>query len=68
MTEKISLIEQKLLAIDPTQYQMLCLDFLVRKYPILKEYPREYGKTIGADKVRKGFLIFIFHYLMGSEN
>ncbi len=54
MIEKISIIEQHLLSIDPTQYQLLCLDFLVRKHPNLKEFPHEYGKALGADKVKKG--------------
>ena len=54
MIEKISIIEQHLLSIDPTQYQLLCLDFLIRKYPYLKDYPHEYGKALGANKVKKG--------------
>ncbi len=52
--EKLNLIEQKLLGINPASFQSLCCDYLTRKYPILKNCIQEYGKSLGADKSKPG--------------
>lgn len=54
MVEKLNLIEQNLLGINPAKFQTLCCDYLLREYPQMGSFVNEYGKTLGADKVKKG--------------
>lgn len=54
MIEKLNLIEQSLLGINPAKFQSLSGDYLQRRFPQLRESTQEYGKKLGADKVKKG--------------
>ena len=55
MTERTSKIEQGLLHINATRFQLLCFDFLIRKYPVLKNAEKyEYGKAKGMEQTKTG--------------
>lgn len=55
MTEKLNQIEQGLLRLGPAEFESLCREFLIRRYPETKATIQDYGKKIGANKVKTGF-------------
>lgn len=55
MTEKLNQIEQGLLRLGPAEFESLCREFIIRRYPEAKATIQDYGKKTGANKVKKGF-------------